>query len=200
MDVQHRGNQQQQRRSLAQLRALKVSVLQKFAALVVMAFLVVFGLLIALTAWLPLPVVELAESERAGSLAVYRKLIGDRSVLLFFLGIVAYVGTEQSLANWMSQFLSTYHHLEPTQEGAHAVGSFWGLMSIGCVLGLVLLKLLYAKIVLAAFTDVLDEPRKPNLPGTTDAYPNWRIPLPLSVEELLRDPRVQATVQVLRNR
>ena len=45
-----------------------------------------------------------------------------------------------------------------------------------------------------SFTDVLDEPRQPNLPGTTDAYPNWRIPLPLSVEELLRDPRVQATV------
>jgi FHS family L-fucose permease-like MFS transporter len=73
-------------------------------------------------------------------------------VLLFFLGIVAYVGTEQSLANWMSQFLSTYHHLEPTQEGAHAVGLFWGLMSVGCVLGLALLKLLDAKVVLAAFT------------------------------------------------
>ena len=39
-----------------------------------------------------------------------------------------------------------------------------------------------------------------DLPGTTDAYPNWRIPLPLSVEELLRDPRVLETVQVLRNR
>ena len=52
----------------------------------------------------------------------------------------------------MSQFLSTYHHFQPTQEGAHAVGSFWGLMSIGCLLGLVLLKLLDAKVVLAAFT------------------------------------------------
>ena len=57
-----------------------------------------------------------------------------------------------------------------------------------------------SRVVLAAFTDVLDEPRQPNLPGTTDAYPNWRIPLPLSVEELLGDPRVQATVAVLRNR
>ncbi|NMO88180.1 4-alpha-glucanotransferase [Actinomycetospora sp. TBRC 11914] len=57
-----------------------------------------------------------------------------------------------------------------------------------------------SRIVLAAFTDVLDEPRQPNLPGTTDAYPNWRIPLPSSIEEMLRDPRVQATVQTLRNR
>jgi MFS transporter, FHS family, L-fucose permease len=116
------------------------------------AFLLVFVALIALTAWLPLPRVELAESERAGGLEAYRQLIGDRSVRLFFLGIIAYVGTEQSLANWMSQFLSTYHHFEPTQEGAHAVGSFWGLMSIGCLLGLVLLKLLDSKVVLAAFT------------------------------------------------
>lgn len=57
-----------------------------------------------------------------------------------------------------------------------------------------------SRIVLASFTDVLDEPRQPNLPGTTDAYPNWRIPLPSSVAEMLRDPRVQATVQTLRNR
>lgn len=57
-----------------------------------------------------------------------------------------------------------------------------------------------SRIVLAAFTDVLDEPRQPNLPGTTDAYPNWRIPLRSSLEETLRDPRVQATVQTLRAR
>jgi fucose permease len=105
-----------------------------------------------LTAWLPLPRVELAENERAGGLQAYRELIGDRSVRLFFLGIIAYVGTEQSLANWMSQFLSTYHHFDPAKDGAHAVSLFWGLMSIGCVLGLVLLKLLDAKVVLAAFT------------------------------------------------
>ena len=116
------------------------------------AFLFVFVALIALTAWLRLPSVELAESERAGGLASYRELIRDRHVRLFFLGIIAYVGTEQSLANWMSQFLSTYHHFDPAKEGANAVGSFWGLMSIGCVLGLVLLKLLDAKVVLAAFT------------------------------------------------
>jgi fucose permease len=116
------------------------------------AFLFVFVALIALTAWMRLPSVELAESERAGGLASYRELIRDRHVRLFFLGIIAYVGTEQSLANWMSQFLSTYHQFDPAKEGAHAVGLFWGLMSIGCVLGLVLLKLLDAKVVLASFT------------------------------------------------
>jgi fucose permease len=116
------------------------------------AFLFVFVALIALTTWMRLPSVELAENERAGGLASYRELIRDPHVRLFFLGIIAYVGTEQSLANWMSQFLSTYHHFDPAKEGAHAVGLFWGLMSIGCVLGLVLLKLLDAKVVLGAFT------------------------------------------------
>jgi FHS family L-fucose permease-like MFS transporter len=116
------------------------------------AFAVVFIALIASTAWLTIPRVDPAKGERSGGLETYRTLIADRYVRLFFAGIVAYVGTEQSLANWMSQFLSTYHHFSPTREGANAVGLFWGLMSIGCLLGLALLKLLDAKIVLAAFT------------------------------------------------
>jgi MFS transporter, FHS family, L-fucose permease len=116
------------------------------------AFLVVFVLLIAITSWLSIPRVELTEQERSGGFATYRTLIRQRPVQLFFLGIIAYVGTEQTLANWMSQFLSTYHHFSPTREGARAVGLFWGLMSVGCLLGLVLLKLFDAKRVLAAFT------------------------------------------------
>jgi len=115
------------------------------------AFVVVYLVLIAITAALRIPRLTLSESERAGSVATYRALLGERTVQLFFLGIVAYVGTEQSLADWMSQFLSTYHHFSPAREGAHAVGLFWGLMSIGCVLGMVLLRLLDAKLVLGVF-------------------------------------------------
>ena len=116
------------------------------------AFIAVFVLLILITTWLSIPRVELTEEERAGGFATYRELIRQRPVRLFFFGIVAYVGTEQTLANWMSQFLSTYHHFSPAREGARAVGLFWGLMSLGCLLGLGLLKLFDAKRVLAAFT------------------------------------------------
>jgi len=116
------------------------------------AFVVVYLVMIALTAALRIPHLTLTDSERAGTLATYRELIRQRPVQLFFLGIIAYVGTEQSLADWMSQFLSTYHHYDPAREGAHAVGLFWGLMSIGCVLGMVLLRLLDARLVLAVFT------------------------------------------------
>ena len=33
--------------------------------------------------------------------------------------------------------------------------------------------------------------RQLNLPGTTDQYPNWRIPLPLSLEDLTADARMR---------
>jgi MFS transporter, FHS family, L-fucose permease len=116
------------------------------------AFAAVFALVILVTRALPLPSVELKDDERAGTRQLYWQLLSDRKVRLFFLGIVAYVGTEQSLANWMSQFLSTYHGLSPTVEGAHAVAMFWGLMSVGCLLGLLLLRLLDSRVVLAMFS------------------------------------------------
>jgi FHS family L-fucose permease-like MFS transporter len=115
-------------------------------------FALIFVLVIAITRAIPIPTVELKEEERAGTRTLYRQLLRDKHVRLFFLGIVAYVGTEQSLANWMSQFLSTYHGMSPTVEGAHAVASFWGLMSVGCVLGLLLLRLLDSRIVLVTFS------------------------------------------------
>ena len=47
------------------------------------------------------------------------------------------------------------------------------------------------RIVLASPYDVLGEVRQPNLPGTTSQYPNWRIPLPLSLEDLTVDARMK---------
>ncbi len=47
------------------------------------------------------------------------------------------------------------------------------------------------RIVLASPYDVLGEVRQPNLPGTTTQYPNWRIPLPLSLEDLTADARMK---------
>jgi len=118
------------------------------------AFVAIFIMVLGVTRLIHIPPVELKDEERTGTAEVYRKLLGDNHARLFFLGIVAYVGTEQSLANWMSQFLSTYHGYSPTVEGAQAVASFWGLMSAGCLLGLALLKLLDARIVLVLFSSL----------------------------------------------
>lgn len=56
-----------------------------------------------------------------------------------------------------------------------------------------------SRIVLVSPYDVVGETRQPNLPGTTDAYPNWRLPLPLSLEELTEDARVAGVGAVLRD-
>lgn len=112
------------------------------------AFAAVYVLLLIITTRLSIPRLKLAEDERPGTISMYRSLIRERPVQLFFLGVIAYVGTEQSLADWMSQYLATYHHFSPTVEGARTVSLFWGLMSVGCLLGLVLLRLLDSRAVL----------------------------------------------------
>lgn len=98
------------------------------------------------------PVFELDETEKAGTWSVYKDLIKKRTVILFFFGTFAYVGTEQGFANWMSKFLSDYHGIDPQTTGASAVAYFWGLMTAGCLLGLLLLKFMDSRKVLIAFT------------------------------------------------
>ncbi|MGF7140184.1 MFS transporter [Roseimarinus sediminis] len=98
------------------------------------------------------PRVELKEDEKVGAWDIHKKLFRNKTVILFFLGIFAYVGTEQGIANWISEFLRTYHGLAPEIEGAATVGWFWGMLTIGCLLGLVLLKLMDSKLVLRIFS------------------------------------------------
>lgn len=51
-----------------------------------------------------------------------------------------------------------------------------------------------SRLVLSAPTDVVGERRQPNLPGTIDEYPNWRIPLPVTLDEFFDDPRVRTAI------
>jgi len=97
-----------------------------------------------------LPMVVRTDDDRTGTLAAYRALLGNRTVPLYFISIFMYVGTEQGVASWLSQFLATYHGVDPRTDGASAVSWFWGLMTIGCVVGLVSLRLFDSRKVLAA--------------------------------------------------
>jgi 4-alpha-glucanotransferase len=60
-----------------------------------------------------------------------------------------------------------------------------------------------ARIVLAAFGDAVGDLRQPNLPGTIDEYPNWRLPVadgdgrPLSLEQLLDADGVRRLTRLL---
>lgn len=111
-------------------------------------FAFVLVLVIVIIAFVRFPVIRLNDDEKAGSLSAYRALFKNRIVSLYFFGIFAYVATEQGIANWISKFLEQYHHLSPLDEGAQTVGRFWGFMSLGCLLGLVMLKLFDSKKVL----------------------------------------------------
>lgn len=56
-----------------------------------------------------------------------------------------------------------------------------------------------SRLKLIAPYDVIAETRQPNLPGTVDEYPNWRLPLPETLEELQADPRVSEIAKVFRS-
>jgi len=98
------------------------------------------------------PKVELNEEEKVGSFDTIKELLKNKYVILFFFGIFAYVGTEQGVASWISKFLEEYHGMNAEVEGAGATSWFWGLLTIGCFLGLGLLKLMDSKLVLRIFS------------------------------------------------
>ena len=60
-----------------------------------------------------------------------------------------------------------------------------------------------SRFVLAAYGDAVGDVRQPNLPGTVDQYPNWRLPVadadgrPLGLEELLEHPGVRRLTALL---
>lgn len=94
------------------------------------------------------PKIELKEDEKSGSQSSYFSLFRQKFVWLFFLGIFCYVSTEQGTSIFMSTFLEQYHGVDPQTEGAVIVSYFWGLMTVGCLLGMVLLKLVDSKRLL----------------------------------------------------
>jgi len=98
------------------------------------------------------PKVDLKTEEKAGAIETHIMLFKKRTVVLFFIAMICYVGTEQGTANWISQFLFTYHGYDPQTTGAKAVAYFWGLMTAGGILGLVLLKIMDSRKVLILFT------------------------------------------------
>jgi len=99
-----------------------------------------------------LPRVELKSDEQPGSLEMYATLMKRPMVWLYFVCVFAYVGSEQGTADWMSKFLEQYHGLDPHTAGASAVSWFWGLMTAGCLVGMVLLKFFDSRRVLLGFS------------------------------------------------
>jgi fucose permease len=69
-------------------------------------------------------------------------------VWMYFLAMFAYVGCEQGTADWISKFLSQEHAFDPHTTAAAAVSWFWGLMTVGCLISMLLLKIIDSRKVL----------------------------------------------------
>jgi 4-alpha-glucanotransferase len=56
-----------------------------------------------------------------------------------------------------------------------------------------------------ALPDAVGDVRTQNQPGTTDEYPNWRVPLadpdgrPMLLEDVFTDPRAAGLAEVMRS-
>jgi fucose permease len=115
-------------------------------------FAVICLLMILIISLSRFPKVKLSKEEEVGAWQTHLQLFKNPVVVLFFIAMFCYVGTEQGVANWISQFLASYHGYDPQTTGAEAVAYFWGLMTAGGVIGLLLLKVMDSRKVLILFT------------------------------------------------
>jgi fucose permease len=92
------------------------------------------------------------ESEQAGDSNSYLQLLKNKWTALYFISIFCYVGIEQGIGNWISQFLLQYHDLDSKTFGANTVAYFWAMLTVGCLLGLLLLKIMDSRKLLIVAT------------------------------------------------
>lgn len=114
-------------------------------------FAIVLLAMVVVVSFVKLPAMRLNEDEKVGSFDTILPLLGSRTVWLYFVGIVCYVGTEQGVAVWIKRFLLDYHRVDPGLVDKVAVAGFWGAMTLGCAVSLVLLKLFDSRRILGAF-------------------------------------------------
>jgi len=111
-------------------------------------FTVFAFLMIVVLVFTRFPKVQYTDDERAGSMEMYTSLAKKPIVWLYFVAMFAYVGCEQGTADWMSEFLSQYHGFDPHTTGASVVSWYWGLLTIGCLIGMGLLKIIDSRKLL----------------------------------------------------
>ena len=114
-------------------------------------FAVIIAAIMLAIAFSRFPAVERKADESAGTAGMYRYLLRKPVVWLYFFSVFFYVGAEQGTSNWISEFLWKYHAYDPHTAGASAVAWFWGLMTVGCFVGMILLKVFDSRRVLGVF-------------------------------------------------
>ena len=57
-----------------------------------------------------------------------------------------------------------------------------------------------SRIVVATLEDAVGAPDRPNMPGVSEGWPNWSLPLPKTLEELMESPEVGRVVEAISSR
>ncbi len=91
------------------------------------------------------------QGETPGFKAILQGVFRNRIIGAYFIAIFCYVGIEQALHIFMSEFLSVYHGCDPQTVGARTLSSFWALFTAGNLCGLFLVKLIDSKKLFAVF-------------------------------------------------
>lgn len=98
------------------------------------------------------PAVQRDSTEQAGNTAQYWQLLQQPLVWRFFTAIFCYVALEQGIANSISVYLQQVHQQDPLTVGADTVAGFWLQMMLGCLVGLLFLRLFDSRVVLILFS------------------------------------------------
>lgn len=115
-------------------------------------FAAISAAVVVLLAAIRFPRIQRTEEEQAGKAETYAAMLRRPMVWAYFGCVFAYVGSEQGTADWISKFLMQYHGFDPHTVGASAVSWFWGMMTAGSFLGMILLKAFDSRKVLLGFT------------------------------------------------
>ena len=83
--------------------------------------------------------------------SVFFKFLKSRYSYFYFFGIFSYVGIEQGINNWSSEFLFIYHSLDPEVVGVEVISAFWGNLTIGTIISLFLVKIINEKKLLIIY-------------------------------------------------
>lgn len=121
-------------------------------ATVYWVFLIFFILAVLIILIVKFPPIHLDHNEKIGNMESFKELLSDKYIYFYFFALFSYAACEQGNANWISQFLSTYHSIDPQTTGAMVLSWHWMLFALGCIAGMVLLKYFESRKILFWFT------------------------------------------------
>ena len=113
---------------------------------------------------------------------------GLRTPIGRYAGVLSSVRTDDLAAIPLRELMARHPSVDWAAVDDVVVGVYEELATAPCA------------ILNATLDDVLGVEERPNMPGTIDEWPNWRLALPVDLDGVLVDERVARVAEVLRAR